>query len=397
MKRAPRSVLVALAATVAMLVAGCGSSETPADGGETTPAPTTQEATTQPDTGGAASSPAEPAESAAPPSGGAVSEAPAGASGAASAPGSTPSGPAKDVTLMLNWYPYGEHAPLYYGLKTGIFTQHGINLKIVPGKGSGTVAKAIGQKQATFGWVDTPAVLSAVQAGVPIKSVGVFYQTTPSAVQFFADQNITKPSDLKGKKIAITPGDPFTVAFGAFLSANGMSTDDVQLVNVDPSAKISSVISGQADALLGFIDDQGPTIAQKTGKKMSYLRFADFGVLYEGTGLVAPDDTISRDPQLVQQMMDAVSESFTAAVKDPEAAVKSMLGVSPNLPPESVLAEQWKLGQTGLSTPNTKSLPPGANSEKDWQSTIKVFTDQKQLKAGGTPDQFWDSSFAPKA
>ncbi|WP_029138341.1 ABC transporter substrate-binding protein [Nakamurella lactea] len=382
MKRTQRGVLAALVATAAMLIAGCGSSETPAAGGGTTAAPTSQEpsGSADPDTSSAA-----PAESTA----ASTTDATAGSS--------APAGPAKDVTLMLNWYPYGEHAPLYLGLKTGIFTDHGINLTIVPGKGSGTVAKAIGQKQATFGWVDTPAVLSAVQAGVPIKSVGVFYQTTPSAVQFFKDQNITKPSDLKGKKIAITPGDPFTVAFGAFLTANGMTTDDVQLVNVDPSAKISSVISGQADALLGFIDDQGPTIAQKTGREMSYLRFADFGVLYLGTGLVAPTDTISDDPELVRAMVAAVSESFTAAVKDPDAAIASMAGVSPNLPEESVLAEQWKLGQTSLSTPNTTSLPPGANSEKDWESTIKVFTDQKQLKPGGTPDQFWDSSFAPKA
>lgn len=382
MRRTHRGVLSALVATTVLLIAGCGSSTTPASGGSTTPA-TTEQASTQ-DSGGAPSQ---------------MSSAPDASAGASSAEGSgaASSGPAKDVTLMLNWYPYGEHAPLYYGLKTGIFADHGINLNIVAGKGSGTVAKAIGQKQATFGWVDTPAVLSAVQAGVPIKSVGVFYQTTPSAVQFFADKNVTKPEDLKGKKIAITPGDPFTVAFGAFLTANGMTTDDVQLVNVDPSAKISSVISGQADALLGFIDDQGPTIAQKTGKKMSYLRFADFGVLYEGTGLVAPTDTISGDPDLVRAMVAAVSESFTAAVKDPDAAVKSMVGVSPNLPEESVLAEQWKLGQTCMSTPATKSLPPGANSEQDWASTIKVFTDQKQLKAGGTPDQFWDGSFAPKA
>src|SRR6185437_11023077 len=84
-------------------------------------------------------------------------------SAAPDAEGSTP------VTLMLNWYPYGEHAPLYYGVKEGIFAKHGINLKIVPGKGSGPVAQAIGQKQADFGWVDTPNVLSAANAGVPIK------------------------------------------------------------------------------------------------------------------------------------------------------------------------------------------------------------------------------------
>lgn len=34
--------------------------------------------------------------------------------------GQSDSGP-QDVTLMLNWYPYGEHAPFYYGVDQGIF------------------------------------------------------------------------------------------------------------------------------------------------------------------------------------------------------------------------------------------------------------------------------------
>ena len=369
MRKPRRGPFVALAAVSMLLLAACGSSaKSPASSGETSTTPSGG-ATTAPST--AASSPASPADS------------------------SAPAGPAQDVTLMLNWYPYGEHAPLYYGLKTGIFTKHGINLKIVPGKGSGPVAQAVGQKQVDFGWVDTPSVLSAVQAGVPIKSVGVFYQTSAAAVQFFASKNITKPSQLKGMKIAVTSGDPFTTAFPAFLKANGMTTNDVQLVNVTSAAKISSVISGQADALLGFIDDQGPTIQDKTGKKMSYLRFADFGLTYEGTGLVANDDTIKNDPTLIKNMMQAISESFTAAKADPAAAVASMAGVDPNLPTQAVLTEQWQRAQTCMSTTNTASLPPGANSEADWTQTVKIFTDLGQLKSGAQVSDFWDDSFAP--
>mgnify|MGYP001377776402 CR=1 FL=1 len=37
-------------------------------------------------------------------------------------------GSATPATLMLNWYPYGEHAPFYYGVQEGIFADHGIDL-----------------------------------------------------------------------------------------------------------------------------------------------------------------------------------------------------------------------------------------------------------------------------
>ncbi len=34
------------------------------------------------------------------------------------------------VTLTLNWYPYGEHAPFYSGKKKGTYEKPGIDLEI---------------------------------------------------------------------------------------------------------------------------------------------------------------------------------------------------------------------------------------------------------------------------
>ncbi len=99
----------------------------------------------------------------------------AGENNSATAEGTTP------VTLMLNWYPYGEHARSYYGVQEGIFAEHGIDLTIDPGQGSTRTAQAVGGQQVDFGWSDTAAVLSNIDQGVDIKSVGVFLQTTPPA------------------------------------------------------------------------------------------------------------------------------------------------------------------------------------------------------------------------
>ena len=53
-----------------------------------------------------------------------------------------PAQAADKVTLMLNWYVYGEHAPFYYGKDKGLYEAEGIDLEIQEGRGSGTVTLA---------------------------------------------------------------------------------------------------------------------------------------------------------------------------------------------------------------------------------------------------------------
>ncbi|GGR77088.1 sulfonate ABC transporter substrate-binding protein [Micromonospora fulviviridis] len=300
------------------------------------------------------------------------------------------------VTLTLNWYPYGEHAPFYLGKKQGIFAKHGIDLTIQAGQGSQKTVQATAAGQTDFGWADTPALLSAVGQGMDVKSVGVFLQTTPSSVQFFSDKNIASPADLKGKTIASTAGDALSKTFPAFLKANGLAATDVTLQNTDPAGKMAAVMSGKTDALLGFATDQGPTMQEKAGKQVSYLKFAEHGLSFYSNGLIASSDTIKNKQDLVKRMVAASSEAWTAAEKDAAGAVAAMSGASQQLPSEKVLTDQFKATLQLLHTDATKGQAPGVNDEADWQKTITVFADAGVITKAESPSKYWDASFAPK-
>lgn len=295
----------------------------------------------------------------------------------------------KDVTLMLNWYPYGEHAALYYGQKQGIYKKHGINLTIRAGQGSTKTVQAVGANQVDVGWADTPALMSAISKGVPAMSVGVFLQTTPSSVEFFSTANIKTPQDLKGHTIATTTGDALSATFPAYLKANGLTVADVKLENVDAAGKIAAVMSGRTDALLGFAHDQGPIIAEKSGKQVNYLRFADGGINFLSNGLIVSKSTLAKDRPLVDQMVAATREAFTEAVKHPDEAVASMKGSSPQLPSDAVLKHSWAETVKILFTDATKGKDPGVNAESDWQHTIDVFANAGTLMNPGKPSDYW--------
>ncbi|WP_019631475.1 ABC transporter substrate-binding protein [Actinomadura atramentaria] len=293
------------------------------------------------------------------------------------------------VTLTLNWYPYGEHAPFYYGKKKGIYEKHGIDLEIKAGQGSQKTVQATGAGQTDFGWADTPALLAAVDKGMPIKSVGVFLQTTPASVQAFTTANLKTPADLKGKTIAGTAGDALSRTFPVFLSKNGLSANDVHVQNTDPAGKIAAVIAGKTDGLVGFANDQGPTMANKSGKQVSYLRYADFGVNFFSNGLMVGERKLKSDRDLVKKMVAATSEAWTAAEGDPDGAVASMAGASEQLPPTPVVTEQFKTTLTLLHTDRTKGKAPGVNDPADWEQTIALFKQAGVIEKAESPATYW--------
>lgn len=300
------------------------------------------------------------------------------------------------VTLTLNWYPYGEHAPFYYGKQQKIFEKHGIDLDIQAGQGSQKTVQATGAGQTDFGWADTPALLSGVDSGVKVKSLGVFLQTTPSSVQFFESKGIKTPADLKGKTIAGTAGDALSKTFPIFLKKNNLAESDVKVQNTDPAGKIAAVISGKTDGLLGYASDQGPTMQNKAKKQVGYLRFSENGLNFYSNGLITGQKFLTGNKDVAARMVKAVSESFAAAEKAPEPAVGAMQGASEQLPPKEVLSEQFKTTLTLLHTQATEGKAPGVNTDADWQQTIDVFAEAGLVKSPKAVTDYWDNAAALK-
>jgi NitT/TauT family transport system substrate-binding protein len=297
------------------------------------------------------------------------------------------------VTLTLNWVLYGEHAPFYYGLKQGIYAKQGIDLQIKPGSGSGNTIQQVAQKKTDYGWADTPALVKGISKGMQVKSLGVYLQKGPSSIESLESKHIKKPSDLEGKTVGGTPGDALYATFPAWLTANGVDKTKVKVVDLDPPAKIGALAEGKVDAIMGFFQDQAPTIEAKTGKKMSYLLYADFGFNLLGTGLVVHDETLSQKPDLVKKFVKATQDSWAAAAKDIPGAVDAMAGMTEQEPPKDVLTKQLTLTVTllGLDTGQ-----PGVNSDEKWTETIKLMSQYGGLDNAGPVNTYWDASYASK-
>src|SRR5438093_4186032 len=157
-----------------------------------------------------------------------------------------PSPAADAVSFRLNWYLGGLHVPFYYGKDKGIYAAEGIDLTINEGRGSANTVQVVAAGSDTFGLADSSSVILTASKGAEIKSVMSLLNSTGFAVISLASAGIRSPKDLEGKRLAVSPGDPLGQLFQAMAAVNKIDMSKISLVQVDPAAKVVSVLEKRA-------------------------------------------------------------------------------------------------------------------------------------------------------
>jgi NitT/TauT family transport system substrate-binding protein len=309
----------------------------------------------------------------------------------------SPAAAADKVVLMLNWYVYGEHAPFYYGKAKGFYAAEGIDLEIQEGRGSAITTQAVAAKTVDFGYVDVPTMIKAAVKGAPVSSVGVLLQTNPMAVMGFAEKNIRKADDLRGKTVAVTPGDSPSQIWPLFLKKAGLKESDMHIVAGDPQTKLNAVINGRADVLTGYPMDQGMKIKDATGKDVYPVRWADYGITMVSSGLITYEEMIKSKPDLVRRFMAANTKSVQEAVKDPGGAVDAILAANPKGGQRPTLLEGFQLTASFYKAPDNPNAPPFRVSEKLMNESVETLVEYGGLdpKAKDKVSSFYTNDFLP--
>ena len=253
--------------------------------------------------------------------------------------------PKDKVVLMLNWFVYGEHAPFFLGKERGYFDAEGIDLQIQEGRGSAATIQAAAAGSVDVGYADVGVMMRAVARGTPVKSIGVLLQQTPAAVISPVDRNIKTPQDLIGKTIAITPGDALTPIFPLFLSKVGLKENQFKTVSGDAQTKMNAVVGRQADALLGFVTEQGARMPALVNQPVNILRFSDSGLTLVSLGMVVRNETIKNKAEVLRRYLRAATRSVEEAMKEPDAAIAAMLKAYPNVGQPEAQLVSLKLSQ----------------------------------------------------
>ena len=300
------------------------------------------------------------------------------------------------VSMMLNWYLYSEHAPFFLGKERGYFDAEGIDLDIQEGRGSGPTIQAVAAKSVPFGYADVGTMIKIAAKGAPVRAIGVALQKSPMSVMGLSEKNIRKPQDIKGKIVAVTPGDSMSQIWPLFLKKTGLQESDFKTVSGDGQTKLNAVINGQADLLLGYLMDQNIKIQDATKKPVTVIPFADYGINLVVSGLIAHRDTLKEKPDLVRRFMWAATRAFEESEKNPEAAVDAMLKANAKAGIRESLIVGLKLTTPLYRTEETAKDRPFRVSAKNMAESFAMLQEYGGLeKTAGKVEDYYTNEFLP--
>jgi NitT/TauT family transport system substrate-binding protein len=237
---------------------------------------------------------------------------------------------AQDVTYLLP-APLSLPAfgPFVVAQRRGYFTAEGLNVTFQVGKGGVDVAKQVGAGNAVIGGGigDTPIIVRP--NGVPVKAVAVLGGGALMQLVLDKDKGLNTVKDLKGKTITVLAYQDTTYfALLGMLASQGMTKDDVNAQAAGPVNVWKLFLAGQSDAFASVPDWTAQVMMAKKNIEMipSDKLFKSMA-----QAIIASDDTIKNNPQLIQKVVRATLKGMKDIMADPVAAAVDFVKATPEL------------------------------------------------------------------
>lgn len=169
-----------------------------------------------------------------------------------------------DRVVVAGWSkPITEVTPLLVDADKGFYRAQGIALEYVPGAGSADAIRNILGGQADVAFSDPGSFFAALDKGEKLRAIYDIYPQNVFNVVALKGSGITKPSDLKGKKIGVySLASGTRQALQVLLHTAGLTEADVTVV-VTGLLNFAPLMQGQVDATAAT--DTGLLIGRRRG------------------------------------------------------------------------------------------------------------------------------------
>jgi NitT/TauT family transport system substrate-binding protein len=224
--------------------------------------------------------------------------------------------PMRAVTLLLGFRPDVQFAPFYVAQQEGYFADAGLEVEIRHEQAP-DVQRLVADGQAEFGVADATDVMIARTSGLPIRYISTLYNSFPVALIGEAGTVPADPAELAGASIG-TPGQFGSSwhALLALLDAGGLTAEDVTVREYPQFNQVDGLSNGDVELITGFRNNE-PLRLEARGIEVDLLTLDEIAPL-PGPGMIAGDELLTSDPELVEAFAGAVAAAQAAVIADPD-------------------------------------------------------------------------------
>ncbi|NLJ75885.1 MAG: ABC transporter substrate-binding protein [Peptococcaceae bacterium] len=246
------------------------------------------------------------------------------------------------VTVLLDWTPNTNHTGVYVAQERGYYQEEGLDVEIAQPSEGGT-AQLIGAGQGDFGFSYQEEATIARTKGVPVKALAAVIQHNTSGFAGPVEKGINSPKDFAGKKYGGWGSPAEEAVIEALMNEEDADFSQVEMINIGTTDFFTS-IKKDVDFAMIFWGWTGIESEQR-GVPLSFVRMIDYhdALDFYTPVLIASEDTLKNDPQMVGAFMRATAKGYADCINDPQAAGQILLDNVPELDEELVMASMMYL------------------------------------------------------
>ena len=268
--------------------------------------------------------------------------------------------PAKlDKVVIASWgKPITEITNLLVEEDKGFFKSKGIEMAIIPGAGGADAIRNLLSGQADVAFTDPASFFTAIDKGEKLRAIYDIYPQNIFNLVSLKSRNITKPSDLKGKRIGV-----YSLASGTrqnlqiLLHQAGLTEADVTIV-VTGLLNFLPLMQGQVDATAAT--DTGLLVGKQKGLGDVNVMEVKNYVNISSDFFVVREETYQQKKDVLKRFLQAYQDSAEWMMRSPQEAAKLAVKFALDGQNETANLEVIKLRNATSVSPVTQQKGLGA-------------------------------------
>jgi NitT/TauT family transport system substrate-binding protein len=296
-------------------------------------------------------------------------------------------------------YPYATLAKAL-----GYFEQEGLDVDIVPGQSSATVAQLLLSGRADVGVAQPdPIVIQRVNNRIPLVSFYAICRRGTNRFVVNPNSPIQSVRDLKGKRVGVNDlGSGSVIYLRSRLKQAGMSPNDVQLTTVGYGTPFFEALkNNRVDAEVSFTG--GIARQEAAGYSVRMLPATEDEKTQYSFDLYATQSFIDKNPDVVAKIGRATAKATVFLLTNPKAAVQIFWKQFPDRAPKNLndpdaLRSDLTILKAEMYDMAADELPPsfkwGSQDSATFSKIQTYLADAGQISKPTAPTEFFTDAFS---